>query len=79
MDILSKQPFISAAYLVVHQKYCSKSFIQRKLQLGYLLTTEIIDFLLHLNIIIEVSPIKYEVLINDIDTLELVLDNYYSS
>ena len=79
MNNLSKQPFIAAAYLVVHQHYCSKSLIQRKLQLGYLLATEIIDFLLLLNVIIEVGPVKYEVLINDIDTLEMVLDSYYSS
>ena len=76
-QLFSKEIFIAASYFVVSKQYCNKSALQRKFNINYQLATEVIEFLIEMKIIRCSDVVRYEVIENDIPTMEERLDRYY--
>jgi len=74
MDI--KTSFRAACYLIAHRQMCSKSLLQRKLQINYT-DAGIIIGMLQTNKIIEPQGLsQYKVFLN-LQQMEVVLDLIY--
>jgi len=74
-----KENFRSACYLICCccSKQCSKSLLQRKLQINYIDATYIIEILMTNKLIEQVGLTQYRPLITDIDKMEVILDLIY--
>lgn len=61
------------ADIIIKEQYCSTSFVQRKLAIGINRTSRIIDQLEQIGVVKRVEKYKFEVLIKDRATLDLIL------
>ena len=74
MDI--KTSFRAACYLIAHRQMCSKSLLQRKLQINHLDASMIIEMLESNKMIKQHGLTQYKVLFN-IKQMEVILDLLY--
>ena len=74
MDI--KTSFRAACYLIAHRQMCSKTLLQRILQINYLDASMIIEMLESNKMIKQHGLTQYKVLFN-IKQMEVILDLLY--
>lgn len=61
------------ANIIIKAQYCSTSFVQRKLAIGFNRTSRIINQLEQIGVVKRVEKYKFEVLVKDRATLDLIL------